>query len=214
MLHANILKPTVSWYVETESRFLKHYYYYSFLFFRMEFSWDEREADFERYRRPPCISPIPPSSIHLAGQSRANELAEFTQKERETWQSKMVVDNPSFSVIRQGTSTELCGQASCQTDKLQSILKHQPIKVGLASTERLRVDRIPALSVLAGREDEEQTRKVVGFVPGPHSNHSLRLNYNTIPIPRENSNPKEPHLLSLDSKAVAGHTHLRVPATS
>lgn len=150
----------------------------------MQFSWDDRGRDFERYHPPPqCFSPTPPVTIHLAGGSRAKELAEFTQREREIWQSRLVVDDTDFSVFRRGVKTELHDRACCQADRLLSILKHRPLKKGMAQTEQLRVDNIPALSVIgsSGMEDEQ---RVVGFTPGPHTRRSLRLSCNAIPITR------------------------------
>ena len=164
------------------------------VFHRMQFSWDEREKDFERYRPPPpCFSPTPPITIHLAGESRAKELADFNQREHEMWQAKLVVENTNFGVVRRGIRTELGSTACCQADKLQSLLKHDPTRKGLAPTEQLRVDNIPALSVLStgNKEEEEEGRSGAGFTPGPHSNRSLRLSCNVIPIPRAAS-PRAP----------------------
>ena len=153
---------------------------------RMHFSWEEREKDFERYRLPPlCFGPTPPVTIHLAGESRAKELGDFAQREQESWQSKLVVDDTNFVVVRCGIRTELSNTASCQADKLKSLLKDDPAKKGLAPTEGLRVDNMPALAVLStASEEEEESRSVVGFKPGPHSNRSLRLSCNVIPISR------------------------------
>ena len=96
-----------------------------------------------------------------------------------------MVDDTNFSVVRQGTHTELQGQASCQTDKLKSILKQHPKKLGLAPTEKLRVDNIPALAIISGSDEKELSRKVIGFIPGPLTHRSLQLDCNTVPIHKE-----------------------------
>ena len=180
---------------------------------RLEFSWGDRKADFERYQRPPLyISPTPPLSIHLAGQSKDNELADFTRKEKEIWRSKVVVDDTNFSVVRQGTHTELQGQACCQTDKLKSILKHQPKKLGLAPMEQLRVDNIPALTIFAGRDEKECSRKVIGFIPGPLTHRSLLLDCNIVPIHKEEL--KGSPSISSSKEDTVGNYLPRVPTSS
>ena len=67
----------------------------------MHFDWKNRSSDFERWRKPPeSFGPTPPTTIHLAGESRASELKESLDRERQDWASKLVVKNTRFQPHR------------------------------------------------------------------------------------------------------------------
>ena len=105
-------------------------------------------------------------------------------KEAKDWQEKLTVENSRIQMLRRGISTELSNrglQASCQTDRLLGLLKDKPAKKGLLPRACPRVGAIPALSVFSGCNQEQD---IVGFLPGPSSSHSLKLNSNVIPLLR------------------------------
>lgn len=120
-------------------------------------------------------------SIQLTGKTRQKELEWFTEKEKQKWQSRLVVDDPVMHIVRRAIRTELSERASCQADKLQSLLKDTPMKKSLMQPDQLRVDNIPPLSILSGMKQEAH---IAGYSPGPHLTHSLRLDSNVIPITR------------------------------
>ena len=77
--------------------------YYSSNCLRLHFGWERRSEDFERYNPPPLtFGTPPPITIHLAGESRAQELRETVEKEEEIWRSKVIVKETQFHVHRKG----------------------------------------------------------------------------------------------------------------
>ena len=61
---------------------------------RMEFSWSDKSKDFERYERPALDFGVKqPVTIHLAGESRKNELDQYTSLEETKWRETLVVDD-------------------------------------------------------------------------------------------------------------------------
>lgn len=94
--------------------------YFSFSFLRPHFSWDQRDEDFSlHYRVPPEFGPRPPISIHLAGQSRADEMRHFQQIASRDWESKVVVEDTRFHTHRRG----------CDYIRMMSLLLHVRRKV-------------------------------------------------------------------------------------
>ena len=68
---------------------------------RLEFSWERREDDFERWKAPPIsIGPAPPTTIHLAGESRLRELRDWTDEEHKRWTERLVVKDTMFHTHR------------------------------------------------------------------------------------------------------------------
>ena len=135
----------------------------------------------ERYRQPPVDFGVTyPATIHLAGETRKKELEECNTQQKKCWQSKVVVDDTRFHGLRRGIRTELAvrgPKAATKIDHLTGLLKDRPIKTSLTF---LPVDGLPALSVMRELDDEE--RGVVGYLPGPCPDRSLKLNWNTVSI--------------------------------
>ena len=69
------------------------------------FDWDQRRDDFNRYYKVPRhFGPLPPISIHLAGQQRAVELSHTHQLASNEWYRKVVVNDTRFHTYRRGQS--------------------------------------------------------------------------------------------------------------
>ena len=80
-----------------------HFAYDEFFpaFYRLEFSWERRGDDFERWKAPPIsIGPAPPTTIHLAGESRLRELRDWTDEEHKRWTERLVVKDTMFHTHR------------------------------------------------------------------------------------------------------------------
>ena len=132
-------------------------------------------------------------TIHLAGETRAKEKLEYTRQEQSTWDSKLVVKDTRFHVLRRGLRTEQTSQgplASSQADKLQSLLKDSPNKYSLIASERLRVDKLPALSIIHSKEED---KNIVGYHPGPVDTMSLQRDCNVVPILKQTTPPAHLH---------------------
>ena len=68
---------------------------------RLEFSWDKRGEDFERWKAPPTfLGPAPPTTIHLAGESRRRELQQWLDREHLKWCDRLVVKDTIFHTHR------------------------------------------------------------------------------------------------------------------
>lgn len=135
----------------------------------------------ERYQPPPVDFGVThPATIHLAGESRKKELGDYEAQLNKSWQSKLVVMDTKFHGLRRGVHTELTARgpkAAAKVDHLTGLLKDSPTK---NAYRFLPVDRLPALRVM--REPDEEERGVVGYLPGPCLDRSLKLNWNTVPI--------------------------------
>ena len=74
---------------------------FCFVCSRLEFSWERRGEDFERWKAPPIsIGPAPPTTIHLAGESRRRELQDWTNEEHKKWTERLVVKDTMFHTYR------------------------------------------------------------------------------------------------------------------
>ena len=205
-LHSNVLKPTVEWWANCEM-FVGYHWCTTQHLHRRELPWDERDQDFERYKKPPKLFSAAPITIHLAGARRAKEIRESFIKEAKEWREKLIIDNSRFQVLRRGIRTELSDKglhASCQTDQLLGLLKDKPMKKGLLPSNCPRVDTIPALNVTSSCSGQEQ---VVGFLPGP-SSHSLKLDSNVVPLLRPTRPPTGLHPRDFNLNVT---THVRSP---
>ena len=70
-------------------------------YLRLEFGWERHSDDFERWKAPPTsIGPAPPTTIHLAGESRRRELQECLDREHDIWRKKLVVADTAFHTHR------------------------------------------------------------------------------------------------------------------
>ena len=141
--------------------------------------------DFELYRPSPLDFGVKqPVTIHLAGETRKQELKEHKDNEQREWKSRVVVDDTRFHILRHSIKTETSTKgrkAASQIDKLQGLLKDNPAKVSLRPSERLRVDNLPSLGTITMNEEGVE-KTLVGFLPGPDMNRSLKQNKNTIAL--------------------------------
>ena len=158
----------------------------AYLPFRMQFSWQKRDEDFELYRKPKLdFGSSPPVTIHLAGEQRKKEIDEFKQKDHEDWHSKVVVNQTDITTHRTGIGTELSMRPSCSVDKLKGLLKDEPQKLSL-KLPGLRLVDSPAISIVQATEHWPDCNipddAGVGYHPGALENHSLKLDKNVIPI--------------------------------
>ncbi len=136
-----------------------------------------------------------PVTIHLAGNTRLNELKQYEQKQWRRWINKVVVDDIQFHHLSRVIGPEYTNDGiradSTQTDKLQGLLKDEPNKLSYRLSERLRVDNIPSLGVINhGNNESDQT---VGFLPGSYTFNSLKKDSNTIPLYKPFQPPEHLH---------------------
>ena len=127
-----------------------------------------------------------PVSVHLAGQSRDEEIKEFKEKERKIWHDKVVVEDTIFHIHRHSIKTENAiggPNASTQIDKLKGLLKDKPKKISLQPSEHLRVDNIPMLGLIRLKEEHDEDA-IVGYHPGPNLVQSLKRDSNVVPVYR------------------------------
>jgi len=156
----------------------------------MQFSWQNRDEDFELYRKPPLdFGSSPPVTIHLAGEQRKKEIDHFKQKEFEKWHSKLVVDKANMTTHRLGVTAELSTKPLCSIDKLKGLLKDEPHKLSLR-LPGLKPVESTALCVVQAAEpmlDSNIPDDVgSGYNPGSMENQSLKVDTNVIPIADRN----------------------------
>ncbi|XP_013043122.3 uncharacterized protein CFAP92 isoform X1 [Anser cygnoides] len=137
---------------------------------RDRWSWDKRHVDFDLYTKPPV------TTAPLTDATRVVQTA---------------FDDTKLKVHRCSAAAELSTRgprASCQLQKLQGLLKDEPLKFSLRKPG-LILKPIPALSVLDNQPSQNSAdvlpgrRKSIcyGFVPGPEGQHSLKWSKNIIP---------------------------------
>lgn len=152
------------------------------------------------WRRPSPngFAPIPPITIHAAGETLKAERLAAKSRDLEEWKSKLVVDDTEMHFHRLTTGTELLDKgfhSSNQVDRLNDLLKDEPQTVAL---RQANFQPIPALGVVqnpnvdrTAREegtlperldDVERKEKHHGFVPGAYDDRSLLVDKNRIPI--------------------------------
>ncbi|KAK3536659.1 hypothetical protein QTP86_015455, partial [Hemibagrus guttatus] len=109
ILHENILKPVLN---------------------RTRWPWNKRHEDFELYRRPPAVfSPVPPMTIHLAGEALHQEQLQAAHAQYVRWLRKILPDKESASCGR--VPEFKCHMRRAGLDKLNDILKDKPMKLSL-----------------------------------------------------------------------------------
>lgn len=180
MLHASTLKPTLEE--------------------RERFSWPDRNLDMNLWRRPSPkgFAPVPPITIHAAGEKLKEEQREAQNKDQEIWTSKLVVDDTDMHFHRLTSGTELLDKgfySSNQLDRLKGLLKDEAQTLAL---QQANFQEIPALGVVQNPsvdgvareegtlldylEDPDIKERHNGFVPGAYDNRSLLVDKNRIPI--------------------------------
>ena len=175
-LHANILKPTLE---------------------RDRYIWDQRREDLDLWKKPGSgFKPIPPITIHHAGDTLAEEKQEYADNEKQEWSSKVVVEDPTMKFHRMAPETELLpkgAKSSNQVARLTGLLKDDPatvaLKQGMTDIPALSVVNNPGVDTLAREagvvipvEDLEARERNCGFMPGGHDDRSWLVNGNVIPI--------------------------------
>ncbi|MCI4390182.1 hypothetical protein PGIGA_G00119660 [Pangasianodon gigas] len=109
ILHENILKPVLN---------------------RNTWPWSKRHEDFELYRKPPAVlSPVPPITIHLAGEALHQEQLQAARAQYVRWLRKILPDKESASCSR--VPEFKCHMRKAGLDKLHDILKDKPMKLSL-----------------------------------------------------------------------------------
>lgn len=156
----------------------------------MQFSWQNRDKDFELYKKSPLdFGSSPPVTIHLAGEQRKKEIDWFKEKEFEKWHSKLVVDKADMTTHRSGITAELSTRPLCSIDKLKGLLKDEPQKLSL-KLPGLKPVESPALCVVQAAEPRPDSNIPddvgLGYTPGSMENQSLKLDKNVIPIADRN----------------------------
>ncbi|KAF4094081.1 hypothetical protein AMELA_G00008640 [Ameiurus melas] len=97
---------------------------------RTTWPWSKRHEDFELYRKPPAVfSPIPPITIHLAGETLHREQLQAAHAQYFRWLRKILPDEASTSCGR--VPEFKCYMQRAGLDKLHDILKDKPMKLSL-----------------------------------------------------------------------------------
>ncbi|XP_022081512.1 uncharacterized protein LOC110974284 [Acanthaster planci] len=195
-LHANILKPTLD---EREG-----------------YSWSDRKKDMDLWKCPQkSFQPVPPITIHLAGDTLDAEQRAAWDWDQDNWRSKIAVEDTTMKFHRCATDTELYyrgPRSSNQVARLKGLLKDEPKKLAL---RQAGISEIPALAVVndpsldtAAREagvpivpavDPREVERHCGFMPGPQDGKGWHMESNRIPI-RDMEHAKFSELKKYDFK--------------
>ncbi|XP_034151770.1 uncharacterized protein cfap92 [Esox lucius] len=171
ILHGNLLRPTLPE--------------------RDRLPWLHRYGDMELYVKPPAFfSPVPPVTIHLAGERLQKEQRQAAQRQYYRWLRKVLPDTRRSPVPTSSCSQRRVPQFSCHMGgadpgKLQEMLKDPPMKYSLRKPG-LTLKPIPVLSVVQRPQQVSGSGCVeredgLAFTPGPYQKHSLSCDNNFIP---------------------------------
>ncbi|KAG7319071.1 hypothetical protein KOW79_017545 [Hemibagrus wyckioides] len=145
ILHENILKPVLN---------------------RTRWPWNKRHEDFELYRRPPAVfSPVPPVTIHLAGEALHQEKLQAAHAQYVRWLRKILPDKESASCGR--VPEFKCHMRRAGLDKLNDILKDKPMKLSLRAWK----ESLPMPYTNTKQEDKLDSSDTQTY-PRPASEHS------------------------------------------
>ncbi|XP_076863682.1 uncharacterized protein cfap92 isoform X2 [Brachyhypopomus gauderio] len=116
ILHGNTLWPTLN---------------------RCTWPWNQRHEDFELYSKPPAaFGPVPPFSIHLAGEALRQEQLQTAHAQYARWLKKVL---PDKNCLASGRIPEFkCHMRRVGLDKLHDLLKDKPMKISLKSMEKIK----------------------------------------------------------------------------
>ena len=170
--------------------------------YRNRYTWSDRDEDMNVWKKPlpGGFQPIPPITIHLAGDTLKAEKQDVKDADQALWRSKVKVYDAQMHFHRVAPETELTDggfKSNNQIDRLRGLLKDEAQKLSL---QRENFQEIPALSVVmnpsvdtAAREAglpvlavSDDRASMLGekstFMPGGFPNASLAMNKNRIPI--------------------------------
>ncbi|XP_063952895.1 uncharacterized protein LOC129255695 [Lytechinus pictus] len=182
VLHANVLKPTLE--------------------YRNRYEWAQRDQDMNLWRKPlpGGFQPVPPITIHLAGDTLKGEKQAVKNTEQDVWRSKVKVYDTRMHFHRVAPDTELMAagfKSSNQIDRLRGLLKDDAEKLSLVQEN---FQDMPALSVVMNPSVDTAAREAglpipevnsdrasmlgerPNFMPGAYPHASLALSSNRIPI--------------------------------
>jgi len=144
-----------------------------------------RQNDFDVWTKPKPENKLP-VTIFEAGAIKENLEREVQQKEYNTWKNKLIVENTAMKFYKMSASTEnkIDGPgSSTQLDKLQGVLKSEPVKKSLL-VGGVNFNKIPALSVLKTSYDDQENFCALskGFVAGNSMQMRITDDTNKIPV--------------------------------
>ncbi|XP_055771497.1 uncharacterized protein LOC129847939 [Salvelinus fontinalis] len=153
--------------------------------------WRHRYNDMELYiTPPPVLSPVPPVTIHLAGERLQREQLQGAQSQYYRWLRKVLPDTghtPAPNCSRVRVPQFSCHMGGADPGKLHDILKDRPMKYSLRKPG-LTLKPMPVLSVLQQPPQVSRSGNMAvvreessSFAPGPFPDHSLSWDKNTIP---------------------------------
>ncbi|XP_068172433.1 uncharacterized protein [Antennarius striatus] len=150
ILHANVLKPTLSRDMRPSS---------------------EHHQDFNIYSKPPDFFSPSPITIHLAGELLRREQLEAAAERSGRWLKKLL-SGGTVKPPGDGAFPEFKCHMGGNCERIQDILKDEPKKYSLRKPGMM-LKPLPHLSVLNLGEEEAEKQKGVALAPGDCPNCSL-----------------------------------------